>query len=246
MNSNVNRARALKGYLKLSAVSYRRPVLVFASFLGGALLFGLVMSAYAAMRTTSGTGETSTGAMMAGFLAAAITLFIMGFQSTSDRSMAQVFSFPLNRQVYALGNFLTICGLALSLTYVMGVIGGMEAFLGRLIASRIPQMLFVSNITIAGFVLGFWLTLSYLTLFMSSSYTLGMYFYRFKLATIAVGGLALLVLIVFPATATYIERLFSFFILEESPLALSMKIWGSVLVLHAVALLPLNRMEVKA
>jgi hypothetical protein len=245
MNSRMNTGRALAGYLELARVSYRRPLLMFSVILGG-IVSGLI--AFSALGSTriSGSGTVSAGALTGGMMAAIITLGVMGFRSASDEQMSRVFAFPMNRKVLLLGNFLVVTGVAFSFTYVLGVASGLEALLGRFVASLVPRLLYTNTITLQSWVVGFWISASYLALCMSAAYGLGMYFYRYKLFTITIGSALIVSFFVNPAVFQKALKVFEFFIFEGSPVALSVKLWGATVLFHALTLMPLARMEVRS
>lgn len=245
MHSNSNSSRALTGYLKLSAIAYRKSLKTFALILSGIVAGLLVLSVMLATYSTS-SGSSNGGAFSGGVLAAMITVIVIGFQSTSNREISRIFAFPMSRRVLALGNaIVTVCA-AFAFTYVIAVIGAFEAVLGRFLSMIVPGLLFTSHSTWASYVVGFWISASYLVLFMSGAYALGMYFNRYKVATMAFFGLGLVAMFVFPTTFSHLLKGFEFFFLEPSPAILSLKIWVSGLVLHILAIFPLSRMEVKS
>lgn len=205
----------------------------------------LTISALLAIHTT-GAGSSNGGAFSSGMIAAAITLIIMGFQFTSNKEMSRVFAFPMSRKVLALGSFIEIIGVAFAFTYVIAVIGGFEALLGRILSSLFPRLLFSSYATLGSYAAGFWISASYLVLFMSASYAVGRFFHRFKIPTVAFFTLGVITFFVFPSTFVKVLEASKFFLYEQSLNTLSLKIWVSVVALHALSAFPLIRMEVKS
>ena len=245
MHSNANMGRALKGYLKLSAISYRKTLTSFALTFAGIVGLILVGSALAAVYT-QGSGSSNGGALTGGVLAGFITLMIAGFTETTNKEMSRVFAFPMSRQVWFVGNMIVTVGVAFSLSYVIAVIGGMEVIMARLLSSLVPRLIFSNSVSPSTYALGFWTTASYLVFFMSATYAGGMYFHRYKMPVIATTGAILVSFFVFPSSFRVFVEAIQFFIYEGNPGLLSLKLWGVALGLHILTWIPLRDREVRA
>ena len=237
--------RALRGYLQLSAITFERHLKVFCAIL--ALIIAAMVTGTALVSVYSAAeGATSGGALTGGFFVAIVSLSIIGFGLASGSTMNKVFAFPMSRWVLFLGNIIVITMAALAYTYVISVVGGLEVLAGRLISALVPRLIFSNSITVGSYMLGFFISFSYLVWFMSGSYSLGMYFARYRIATMLLLGLGLVSLFAFSPAYQAAVRVYYWFFNEPNPWMLTAKLWGTVTLAHVATLIPLRRLEVRA
>ena len=245
MISDSSSGRALRGYLSLSAITFGRHVRVFAVILA---LIIATMVAGTALVAAYGTAEgaTSGGALSGGFLVAIISLSAIGFGLASSTTMDRIFAFPMSRSVLFVGNAIVIAMAALTYTYLISLVGGLEVLAGRLIAGLVPRLIFSNSITLGSYMLGFFISFSYLVWFMSGAYALGMYISRYRLPTMVLLGLGLVSIFAFKSAYQVVVDVYYWFFNEGSPSILTAKLWGTTALAHAATLLPLRGLEVRS
>lgn len=188
---------------------------------------------------------SSNGMLGIGFFTMLITLSISFFVSTSNSEILTQFVWPINRKVYAVGNFLVMSACALISVSGVSALLPVEVLSARILKAAFDDLILVNNITFENFLVGFWISFCYIMLFSSFSYCLGMYFFRYKIIT-TVLLILLANLSAVPAIGSFYNAIYAFIFEEGTSIMLfSVKVWFAILLLHILPYIQLRRMEVR-
>lgn len=234
----------IKGFLINSLLESKTPLIIALSITMGIVLFNYIV--YISMLVFSNINSThdNEGALSVGFITVIIVLIISTFLATSNKDIGRRFVFPINRKIYAIGNFLA--SIVVSICFLAGVsmISFLELIVGKLLELISPQFIIINRITLVNYGIGLWLAFCYFVFAMSAAYLVAMYFHRYKLITAVVIGLLIFSMFSLGFVRNIFFELYTFIFLEQSVDMLSMKLGGLTLLCHVLAYIPLKRMEV--
>jgi len=243
---NENNIRSLKSYIKYILKSNKRSVLIFSSILFGVVLFNMIIALLIIKFSSSNSSSTvNSGALMSGFISVSIMASVSALVWTSKAEVNKAFVFPINRQIYALGNFISSIMGSFIFLIITSLISIFEILMGNLIAMIFNNFVFINEINMSNFIPGFFVSLSYLMLFIAASYCFGVYFVKNKIIVSAILGFVFILAITFPWPRQAIVEVFKFFFYEKSIAISCLKLWGTAMILHIAAFIPVRSMEVK-
>ncbi|MCX7710082.1 MAG: hypothetical protein N2484_09550 [Clostridia bacterium] len=241
MRLDNNFKRALKGLVINKLVSYKHTFVVYPLIVLGISLLGMMLT-FILNRMNIPTGSVS-GVLSFGITFTYIIMIILTISSSTRSEIKKRFVYPINRKVYAAGNFiiLTICSFML----LAGMLAAsmVEMLAAKLIAVFYPSTILVDTVTITSLLAGLWVTFSYAMLLLSVIYLINMFILRFKIRTAAILIVFGLMFII-PWWRSFTFDILSFFIFEQSVIILSIKLLLTSSIVYWIGCLPLKEMEV--
>ena len=237
-------ARTLKGHVAGSLFNMKN-----VSIIVGIILLAQLLMNYLIIFITNGfngTSNNSGGILTSGFGIALISMIVCGIAAATGKELKMAFTFPINREIYAIGVFIKFITSSMMLLAITTVAAAIELVGSKITSLLLPRFVMINKIDIAGFLLGFWVSLSYIIVAAAMCYCVFMYFNRFKLIAVALICGTVLLMVAITQGRVLLGRGFIFYFFERSPLLLSIKLWCTALVFHALAYLPLKTLEVKA
>lgn len=250
LRDNIN-FRLFKAYIKYEIRNGKRYILSLMGIIGGISLFNIFMSlAFIFTAPSGGWSNINSGVLMTGFFTAIVMAAITSMVRSGSRERNKIFTFPLTRKIYGMGNLATSFLLSFSVLVVLSVMAILELSLVKVLSSVIPNMIFINRINMGNFISGFIISFAYIFALVSWTYCMGMCFSKYKMSAIITG--AILVAGSFslsrisPGFKEFILGMFKFYFTEESMGLCFIKLIITGILFHGAAYIPLRNMEVKA
>lgn len=180
-----------------------------------------------------------SGSLFSGVIVILVVLFIHIIK-TQETSQSK-FSFPINRLIYAVTNFVFLLVSSFILLAAVTIVAPIEVGIIRLIDVLTDKLVYVNAITLNSFIIGFVASWGYLFAFGSVTYCLFMYIKKYSMYTIPVITLIFTSIFVFGWFGEIIQFLF----LEGHLGVLIFKLSIIGIIANVIAFVPLKRMEVQ-
>ncbi len=234
---------SLKGFLLGSLFDFKSIFITSTAIIGGTMIFNYIISALILILSDT-QSSNNAGMLTSGYGIAIITFSIGMFVKMSNKYIGQKFVFPINRDIFAIGNFLFV--IIGSIIFLISIItfSFIENIFGKIMELLFKGFVFFNEINFSIFGIGMWTSFCYMVFGISCIYFVSMYFHRFKLHTSIIMGLVIATIIAFPFIRIAFLHAFKFIFFEQSVLILSIKLWVLTVIYHILAYIPLKRMEV--
>lgn len=184
--------------------------------------------------------SSNSGMLVVGFFVMLISLFIYVINSTSKVELFSKFSFPINRLIYAISNFIAIVIGSFLMLMVITIMTPIEVLLTKFISIFTIKLLYLNNITLYGYIVGFLSAWGYMIALGSITYCIFMYIRKYKIFSLLVLALLITLILSFGWLGNILQ-----FIFFESNLALLMiKLLSISIVTNILGYIPLKKMEV--
>lgn len=243
MGLNPNNKNVFKGFLLNSTYDLKTILIIGGSIASGIALANLVLIAVLAS-FSSGVSNSNSGALYSGLVTMLLTIGISIFVSTSNSEICKKFVFPINRSIYAIGNYIYILVASFLLLVIVSALQIIELLAGNLLELVYSNVYFTNVITIENYLVGFWVSFCYVVFFASLIYLLSMCFHRYKIQFTAILVLILFLIFGVSEVREIFASAFSFIFTEGSIGLLSIKLLVLSIVFNIIAYIPLKRMEV--
>jgi hypothetical protein len=184
--------------------------------------------------------NNNSGIMFSGFIVMMITLFVYVIVSTSKVELYSKFSFPINRRIYAIANFIVLCAGSFALLMIVTIFSPVEFGIYELLSTITDKFIYINNITLDGFINGFITCWLFLLTVSSVSYCIFIYIRKYMIVTLLVLAVVATIVIAFDG----LIDVYRFLFLEKSVLLFAIKTLVISLVSHLLAYIPLKRLEV--
>lgn len=192
------------------------------------------------MQFDGGDSNSNSGIMMIGFITMLITLFVYVVVSTSKVELYSKFSFPINRRIYAISNFLVLVVGSLALLMIVTILSPVELMLFKLVELFSDQFIYINIMTLGGFIEGFITSWLYLIAISSVSYCVFIYIRKYMIASL----LTLAVLATMIISFGWLGNIIQFIFLEQNLGLFVAKLLSISVISHLLGYIPLRKMEV--
>lgn len=244
---NENNRRALKGFLTSSLLSSKKMFIVIGAILVAQPVLGyILMVIFHLNGVTDSSSGSSSSVLNSGLDIALVMLIVVAIISASSKGLAIEFTFPLSRNIYGLGNFIMTILSANALLLITSVAAVVEILLGNLVASIFKDFVLINKITLENFIVGYWVSMSYVVFAASLVYCLFMYIFKYTLKAVVPICLLLVLMLSLAPGRNVLVRMFTFLVWEPSIWVLSIKLWVLTIALHLIGFIPLKSKEVTA
>lgn len=239
-----NEKRTLKALLTSRLLDYKKMFIVIISIMAGVVLISFITTSLQ-LEYSGSFSMTSSGVLNVGFITTIIAFCIAAFASSTKAEIGICFTFPINRKLYTLVNFIITVAGAFIFLAAISLLGVFELIIFKVLSGLHDNMILVNSITASNFFAGFWASMCYMILFTSISYFLGVCFSKNKVVVAVIFGLFFGLIIINPYFADIVLKGIKFFVAEPSLLIFSIKALLATFVLQLLAYIPLKDMEVK-
>lgn len=241
MLSDNKRLRAIRSALYSSYLDFRTTYGVFCGIMTGFLISTFFIHYFSG----SGSSQTNSSSLNSGLFTGIITMIIFMIVITSNSELIRKFSFPMDRSTLALSHALLIFTTPLILLLTSCVFYGAEYLLAVAAQTFRPSFVFRFVITKESFLLGFASSFFTMVSVAAVTYCLFMYFFRYKVVSSIVGGLAFLSAIFVEDMGKGILQIVDDIFFRSAPALQFLRLLGITAVALVLAFIPLKRMEVK-
>ncbi|GKX31410.1 hypothetical protein SH1V18_38900 [Vallitalea longa] len=188
---------------------------------------------------------TNIGFLQQGFIFMTVVFSIGIFISCSKQVFNRKFVFPLNRKIYALGNFFFI---VIGSYIAMIIICALEIieFVFSMICSSVTKVYyFIPTVSPKSFLSGFIILFSLMACIVSLVYLISVFFYKFKITTCII--ISILIFGYFNITSinVFFINISTFYFNDTSVLFILIKFWISTIVFQLIAYTPIKFREVE-
>lgn len=247
MVSGNTHKRSLKGFLLNSFIDFKKTAFIgtlitIGIFLVNFVFFTLKLTPNDAYDMTYST--SSANVLSQGYLTMIITFCIAIFVTTNKNEFGRKFVFPLNRNIYAIGNFFFIIVGSYALMVIICGLEIMEVVISMILSMALKDFYYISTMTIPSFFIGFFISLSYMVFIVSFVYVLSIFFHKYRLVTSIIIPLIIAAIVIYPNIKILVMDMYSYIFKEPSILYLCLKLWVLTALFHLIAYIPLKRMEV--
>jgi|LGOV01.1.fsa_nt_gb hypothetical protein len=240
MNSKNIVINAYKGLLYNFYLDLKTTALIGLVIVSSTAVFNIVL-ALIFLNINGSSSNDGSGALFIGGVIMLITFIIHIIASTSIEGIHGKFSFPINRLIYAVSNFMFMIFGSFVLLAILTIFAPFEVLIYRFIELLTGKLLYLNTITLDSFLIGFISSWAYLFSFASIAYALFMYIRRYLLYTLPI--LTILILCVF--LFGWFGDIIAFTFLETNLYILLLKLVGIAIVSHILGFIPLKRLEVQ-
>jgi len=161
--------------------------------------------------------------------------------STSPDEMYGKFTFPINRSVYGITNFVFLIIGSFILLAIVTIVAPIEMFLYQILELSTHKILYLNEVTLNSFIIGFTATWAYLFCFGSLTYGIFMYIRNYTLYSLLTLTIVISIVVMFG----WLGDVTSFIFLEHNLLILIIKLISIAIISNILGFIPLKRLEVK-
>lgn len=241
LSLNQNDLRSLRGTIYYVLMDLKEIAYYFLIIIGVATLIGSFSLVLTVLSDQNNIYVYSM-VLNTGFLAAAVMIIIIGVQITTKKELRLGFVFPTDKKTYVLGCFIgTVINICL-LLLIASLLLVVEILVVKAISTFNPDLFFVSSITPANYLIGFWLALTLLSVIYSLTFCLLAVKNKKLLLLISVSVITLYSS--FPLIQQGLWSFVLFFVRPESVLLFSLKSWLLVFVLNVLGYMLIKQREV--
>ncbi|GMQ57815.1 hypothetical protein AN1V17_22100 [Vallitalea sediminicola] len=237
--------RSLKGFLLNSFIDFKLTALI-----GILVTFGItIINHIILLSSLNSTADTvwqcnTVGVLTYGYISMVITFCIAIFVTTNNTEFGRSFVFPLNRNLYAIGNFLFIVIGSYVLMVLTCALQIVEIIINIISGKLFDNFYTIPLINVKSFLPGFFISLSYMIFIVSFIYFLSMFFHKYKLVTSIVIPLLIATIYFSPDIKIISMDMYSSIFHDPSLGYLLLKLWVLTLIFHIIAYIPLKIREV--
>ncbi len=246
MNLKGNRAMALKRFIYNDLIDSKKLYIIASAIIFGNVMLSAVINAV--MAGSSIQSSNGGGAIATGFITAAICMIISGVVTAGAKYRREVFAFPMDRLTFTIGALLTFYINTIIVLMIASVIYFFEVLFCILMETVNENFIYINIVTREAFIAGFLISVLYLVFISTIAYFLSILVARFKMtATIAIGIAAgLIFILAFGILGPFLKDVLMFFIGEQSPVILGVKLTLLTLILQSLSYLTMKKLEVNS
>lgn len=240
MNSNKKVINAYKGLFTTLLLDLRRTIIIGLMIIASLALFNFVLT-IVFISFDEQISNDGVGSIFMGGIVMLIAFVIHIIISTSGEELHGKFTFPIDRSVYAVTNFVfIICG-SFVLLAVVTIVAPVEMLLYYLVEVTSHKIIFINQITLKSYLMGFAATWAYLIFFGSITYGIFMYIRKYPLYSLPVIAIIFTTVLGFG----WLGNIVAFLFLEDSLGVLVIKLLSIAVIANGLGYIPLKRLEVQ-
>jgi len=181
-----------------------------------------------------------SGILFFGTIAMIIAFSIYSVISTSKDKMSEKFSFPINRKVFAITNFLFSVLGSFGLLAVLTLLAPIEVLLYKFVDLTTDKFMYVNLITVDSFIIGFISAWAIMIGIGSLSYSIAIFIREYTYYTISILVVLLASLFMFG----WFEEVLKFVFSEDTLILFVLKLIVFSLIFHGIGYVALKHKEV--
>lgn len=232
--------RGLNGFLVHKTLINKKIFQIFAFCLPIVLIADVVVmfSLYSSNMPNGGAENLFTS----GLAIMTMLFLVVSVSSTTNKSINVNLLFPIDRKIFALGNFIFLSASTVVLLAVTTVAGMLEAIIMKILINVFTRATLINCITPENLIIGYIVSVSYVVFVLAMVYCISVYFFRSKLLT-SLFFTAVGLVFIFPLGRSFMFEVLKFFVFESSVLLLCIKLWLCTIILNLIGFILIRRME---
>lgn len=239
---NENIRRSLRGHLYHNIIGAKMIFYIVAAFISIAIIVNSLLVMILSLAGVSGNSYIDS--LSLGLLASTVLLIIISINAVWGKTLNSSFTFPVNRIIYCIGNFISLLFITFNLLLIISVGQVFELLISGIIARTFNNMVMINMITMEAYLKGFFITFSYLVAIASLVYCIAAFCFRFKLPAVIALSAVIGIAFIFGMSRNAMYQAMMYFIGEQSMAALGLKLWLASMILQLLAYIPFRKAEV--
>lgn len=241
---NKNVQRSLEGFLYHNMIAAAPTFYITAVIIAAAIIVNsLRLIIFSIFNINS---ENHISSITSGLGVSLVLLIIAGINAASGKTLKSNFVFPINREVYSLGNFVSLLYVTFGLLIIVSVGQVFELLIIKMIEQIFNNIVVENLLTVETYLKGFFLTFSYLIAISSLAYFIAAFCFKYKLPAGIAIAVAIGAAFMFGSGRNAMYQATAYFIGEQSIVFLGLKLWLASIILQLLAYIAFRKVEVNA